>query len=110
MKRGFILGVLLSASFVVFFFMIQENLVNSTKSIYVLLYSAILSLILSMVFAVISAYLYPPSPVATIGERLQQQLKIYKREYSWAIASLVLLFLAILLFLASMTIFAFYFG
>jgi Na+/melibiose symporter-like transporter len=99
-------GLLLSASFVVLFFLIQEKLIRQAFTIYLLMFSAIVAFITSMVFSLLAADVRPPSAVSTKGERLEQQLKIYQAESKWLRAGLILLFMGILLFLASMLVFA----
>ena len=87
-------GLSLSASFVVLFFLIQEKLIRQAFTIYLLM------------FSLLAGYVRPPLAVSTKGERLEQQLKIYQIESKWSRIGLGLLFVGILLFLASMIVFA----
>ena len=102
-------GMLLSAGFVVLFFIIQAKLTKQVPSIYFLMFFTIASLVLSLLSSIISVRVRPLSPVAGKGERLALQQKIYKAEYGWSLLSLVFLFLAIILFSISLFVLAVWF-
>ncbi len=105
-----ICGMLLSAGFIVLFFLIQEKLTKQVPSIYLLMFLAIAALIISLLTSLIAVQIRPPTPVSTKGEKLDQQLRIYKNEYKWSVVSSVFLFIAILLFVAALAVFAVWFG
>ena len=105
-----ICGMLLSAGFIVLFFLIQEKLTKQEPSIYFLMFTAIAALIVSMLASLIAVQIRPPTPVSTKGEKLGQQLRIYRNEYRWFVVSSVFLFTAILLFVAALVVFAVRFG
>jgi len=105
-----ICGMLLSAGFIVLFFLLQQKLAKQEPIIYFLMFTAIAALVVSMLVSLIAVQIRPPISVSTKGEKLDQQLRIYKNEYRWTVASSILLFTAILLFVAALVVFAVRFG
>jgi hypothetical protein len=103
-------GMLLSAGLIILFFLIQEKLTQQEPSIYLLMFLAIAALIVSMLTSLIAVQIRPPMAVSTKGKRLDHQLRIYQHEYRWSVVSSVFLFVAILLFVVTLVIFAVRFG
>lgn len=103
-------GMLLSAGFVVLFFLIQEKQTKQEPGIYILMFSAIISLFISILTSLLSVFVRPPTSVITKSEEFYRQLAIYRAEYKWSVISAVLFFVAILLFLAALIVFALEFG
>lgn len=77
-----ITGMLLSASFIIVFFLIKENYTGvPIKIIYGLMFGGIFSLIITMIFIILSTIISKPTSVSNNGEKLNQQIIIFNREY-----------------------------
>ena len=98
-------GMLLSASFVILFFLIKEKAATMQNSVIMLLFVVIVLISSSMGSAIISVYVKNPYGVATMGERLEIQLRIYRRERLFLSICVILLFSGLFLFLITMGIF-----
>lgn len=101
-----ICGLLISASFLILFFLIQGQLTRRELGIYVLMFAEIIALLISLFASLMAVYVRPPTAVSSKGEQLEQQLKLCRKERQWVSASLVLLSLAIVIFLICMAVFA----
>jgi ABC-type multidrug transport system permease subunit len=96
-------GLLLSATLVILFFMLNNKMGVSLA--YGVLLGTVVCLVSGMAFAVRAIHLPLPKPAATKGDRLQVQLAIYSREYRQVNFAVWLLFLAIILFVAALAVF-----
>jgi hypothetical protein len=103
-------GMLLSAGFLILFFLIQEGKTRQEPIVYLLMFSAIISLFISTLISLFSVFVRPPTSVITKSEEFYRQLSIYKSEYRWSATSAVLFVISIILFLAALIVFAVRFG
>lgn len=101
-----ICGMLLSACFLILFFLLKERLGGMPPLVLVLLFVTIGLLLATLISAILSTYARALKPVATKGERLAVQLSIYRREYRWCRVSILLLVASVLCFSASLGVFA----
>lgn len=77
-----ICGMLLSASFVIIFFLIKESYDGLLiLPIYILMFSGVIMLINTLVFSILSSSIPKPKAISSIGEKLENQLMIYTKEY-----------------------------
>lgn len=75
-------GMLLSANFIIVFFLIKENYSGLLiKLIYTLMFGSIFFLILTMIFIILSTIIPKPTSAANIGDKLNQQITIFNKEY-----------------------------
>lgn len=100
-------GILLSASFVVLFFVLQNRSSNVLIAVPVILFAATASLILSTLFSVLSSMLPSPTAVRTKFELIDVLARIYHREHRRVILAVIFLILGIVLFVAALVVFAF---
>lgn len=102
-----ICGLLLSAIFIVIFFLIKEDYNGILiKVIYATMFGGVFFLITTLLFTILSTSLSKPTAVSNVGERLNLQIKIYNSEYKKLklgqislIVSIGLFFLGLLFFL-----------
>ncbi|NOQ25734.1 MAG: hypothetical protein GQ564_10275 [Bacteroidales bacterium] len=77
-----ICSLLLSAIFIVIFFLIKENYCGVLiRIIYVTMFSSVFFLIITLLFTILSTSLVKPTAISNVGEKLNLQIKIYNSEY-----------------------------
>jgi hypothetical protein len=101
-----ICGMLLSASFIILFFLLKERPSGLPPLVLALLFITIGLLLAALLFAISSVCVRTPMPAATKGERLKNQLAIYQSEYRYSRISVFLLVTSVLCFAASLGAFA----
>lgn len=99
-------GFLLSASFVVLFFVLQNQTSQVLVAVALPLFGATASLVLSTLFSVLSSMVPSPTAVRTKFELIDVLVQIYHREHRRVIWAVVFLILAIILFVAALVVFA----
>jgi len=100
-------GMLLSANFVILFFLIKATKQVVTEIGCYIAFIISLSLLLTLFFAIKSVYLESPMGVSTKGEKLLSQHAIFKMESSNLSKSFRLLMISIGIFIANMSIIVF---
>lgn len=99
-------SILLSASFVILFFLVRSGPAPEDRYVVVLLFGAALFLICAIGFGVLSAFIPRPSAVQTKGDRLSHLTDTYRREYRRATISVMCLFIGVVSFLGGLVVFA----
>lgn len=99
-------GLLLSTTFVVLFFVLQEKTLNIPSSVPILLFGTIVSLMISTLYSILSSLVPAPVAIRTKLQLMDVLTQIYHRGYKRAVIAVISLFVAITLFLASLIIFA----
>ena len=98
-------GMLLSASFVILFFILKEHL-SMYPFVPALLFGTAVLLLVAAMLSVLSAL--PPRPVKIYGklDLVDALMNLYQREYRRAVSSAVCLFLGLASFVFALEIFA----
>jgi hypothetical protein len=97
-------GLILSASFVVLFFILKEssNLISSIVPI--ILFSVVISLLISMISGLISIYVPSPTAISTKIKLIDTLVGTYRTEQRRAAVSVTFLLIGIVLFFLSLVI------
>jgi hypothetical protein len=98
-------GLLLSASFVVLFFVLTDTKFSISWLVPLFLFGTSASLTFAIIFSVLSVHLPTPTAVPTKLELIDLLTAIYYREYRRAVISIVFLILAIILFAIALGVF-----
>ncbi len=98
-------GMLISASFVVLFFLIKEGEKSISVSVYILFFAVFL-LMSTIGLTIYSVYILPSVPVATKGEQFASQSRIYRREKKTITIGFFLLIISMLAILVALAVFA----
>jgi len=102
-----ICGLLLSTSFVVTIFILDNSTFSIHWTVPIFLFITLIGLTISIVFSLWSILMPNPIVTPTNLELINHLTSIYHREYRLALISVILLLISIIFFVAAISIFGF---